>query len=193
MKILWGGMQGLGTVPILRGLGVVKPGREEVRLTLRSEEGKTFERVLGSVPAHQNRKLVPPPDVMAPLFVRDVRRAHWIEALPESDAVYVQVNQIAPDPGETMPEFGLKLRKSLADAPVRNVTTCATTTGGTRPRTSSSPHARRTHAQGGKPPLRGHRSRGVFGDVESHHGPGAARDTHLRGRAEQRDRQSGWR
>ena len=50
-----------------------------------------------------------------------VRRAHWIEALPESDAVYVQVNQIAPDPGETMPEFGLKLRKFLADAPVRNV------------------------------------------------------------------------
>ena len=121
MKILWGGMQGLGTVPILRGLGVVKPGREEVRLTLRSQDGKTFERVLGSVPAHQNRKLVPPPDVMAPLFVRDVRRAHWMEALPESDAVYVQVNQIAPDPGETMPEFGLKLRQSLADAPVRNV------------------------------------------------------------------------
>ena len=121
MKILWGGMQGLGTVPILRGLGVVKPGREEVRLTLRSQDGKTFERVLGSVPAQQNRKLVPPPDVMAPLFVRDVLRAHWIEALPESDAVYVQVNQIAPDPGETMPEFGLKLRKSLADAPVKNV------------------------------------------------------------------------
>jgi C-terminal processing protease CtpA/Prc len=74
-----------------------------------------------SVPAQQNRKLVPPPDVMAPLFVRDVPRAHWMEALPESDAVYVQVNQIAPDPGETMTEFGLKLRKFLADAPVRNV------------------------------------------------------------------------
>ena len=121
MKILWGGMQALGTVPILRGLGVVKPGREEVRLTLRSQDGKTLERVLGSVPAHQNRKLVPPPNVTAPLFVRDVPRAHWIEALPESDAVYVQVNQIAPDPGETMAEFGLKLRESLADAPVRNV------------------------------------------------------------------------
>lgn len=121
MKILWSGMEGLGSVPILRGLGVLKPGRQEVRLALRSGEGKVFERVLGSVPAQQNRKLVPPPNVVAPLFVRDVPRAHWMEALSESDAIYLQVNQIAPDPGETMAEFGLKLRRSLTDTPVKNV------------------------------------------------------------------------
>jgi hypothetical protein len=121
MKILWGGMQAIGTVPVLRGLGVVKSGREEVRLTLRSRDGKTLERTLGPVPTAQNRKLVPPPDVQPALFVKDVPRAHWFQPLPDSDAVYVQVNQVAPDPGETMPEFGLKLRKFLTETPVKNV------------------------------------------------------------------------
>jgi hypothetical protein len=53
--------------------------------------------------------------------VRAVPRAHWLESLPESDAVFVQVNQIAPDPDESMAEFGLKLRRFLADTPVKNV------------------------------------------------------------------------
>jgi hypothetical protein len=121
MKILWGGMRPLGNVNVLRGLGVLKPGRDEVRLTFRGKDGATFERLLSPVPTEQNRKLVPPPGVPAPLFVRDVPRSHWFEPLPEYDSLFVQVNQVAPDPGETMAEFGLKLRKQLTDTPVKNV------------------------------------------------------------------------
>lgn len=120
MRILWG-TPTLGIVPVLRGLGVVPKGHEEVRLTLRTRDGQRVERTLGSVPTPQPRKLTPPPDVMAPLFIRDVPRAHWLQALPKNDAVYVQVNQIAPDPDETMPQFGLKLRTFLAEKPVKNV------------------------------------------------------------------------
>jgi hypothetical protein len=121
MKILWGGMRALGTLPVLKGVGVLPKDREQVRLTLRTRDGKTIERELGAVLSEQPRKLGPPPNVMAPLFVRDVPRAHWLQHLPENDAVYAQVNQVAPDPGETMAQFGLKLRALLADKPVKNI------------------------------------------------------------------------
>ena len=121
MKMLWAGMRPLGSIPVLRGLGVLKPGRDEVRLTLKLKDGQAVERVLAPVAQEQERKLGPPPVATPPLFVRDVPRAHWLESLPASDAVFVQVNQIAPDPDETMAEFGLKLRRFLADTPVKNV------------------------------------------------------------------------
>jgi tetratricopeptide (TPR) repeat protein len=121
MKILWGGMRPLGSIPVLRGLGVLKPGRDDVRLTLKLKDGRAVERVLAPVAQEQERKLGPPPVATPPLFVRDVPRAHWLQSLPESDAVFVQVNQIAPDPDESMAEFGLKLRRYLADTPVKNV------------------------------------------------------------------------
>jgi hypothetical protein len=121
MKMLWGGMRPLGSIPVLRGLGVLKPGRDEVRLTLKLKDGQAVERVLAPVAQEQERKLGPPPVATPPLFVRDVPRSHWLESLPESDAVFVQVNQIAPDPEESMAEFGLKIRRFLADTPVKNV------------------------------------------------------------------------
>jgi len=121
MKMLWIGMRPLGSIPVLRGLGVLKPGREDVRLTLKLKDGQAVERVLAPVAQEQERKLGPPPVASPPLFVRDVPRAHWLEALPESDAVFVQVNQIAPDPEESMGDFGLKLRKFLSETPVKNV------------------------------------------------------------------------
>jgi len=120
MKMLWGGMRPLGSIPVLRGLGVLKPGRDEVRLTL-EKDGQEVERVLAPVAQEQERKLGPPPVATPPLFVRNVPRAHWLESLPKSDAVFVQVNQIAADTDESMAEFGLKLRKFLADTPVKNV------------------------------------------------------------------------
>jgi hypothetical protein len=129
MRILgWAGTGVIGSLPVLRGLGVVARDRNDVRLTLRTRNGQTVERVLIFIPitagvddfaAH--RKLVPPPAVMPPLFLQDVPRAHWYQALPQSDAVYVQVNQIRDDPGETMREFGLKLRRFLAEMPVKNI------------------------------------------------------------------------
>jgi len=121
MKMLWIGMRPLGSIPVLRGLGVLKPGRDDVRLTFKLKDGQAVERVLAPVAQEQERKLGPPAVGAPPLFVRDVPRAHWLESLPESDAVFVQVNQIAPDPDESMGEFGLKLRKFLAETPVKNV------------------------------------------------------------------------
>jgi tetratricopeptide (TPR) repeat protein len=129
MRILgWSGTGVLGSIPVLRGVGVVGRNRNEVRLTLRTNGGATTDRMLGSVAIKPgvddfaaHRKLAPPPNVTPPLFLRNVPRAHWFQALPESDAIFVQVNQIAPDRGETMPEFGLKLRKYLSETPANNI------------------------------------------------------------------------
>ena len=102
------------TVPVLRGLGIVPKGREEVRLTCCARErpdggaGARLGSYKHGVSDSLHTIVCTPPEVMPPLFVRDVSRAHWFQALPENDAVYVQVNQIRPDPGETMPEFGPK-------------------------------------------------------------------------------------
>lgn len=121
MKVLWGATGNLGTIQILRGLGVVKPGKDEARLTLTDKDGTTSDVTVASVAGPQNRKLIPPPTVTPPLFLKDVPRAHWLEELPDHDAVFVQLNQVSPDPGETMAQFGLKLRKFLNEHPVKNV------------------------------------------------------------------------
>jgi hypothetical protein len=66
MKMLWAGMRPLGSIPVLRGLGVLKPGRDEVRLTLKLKDGQAVERVLAPVAQEQERKLGPPPVASRP-------------------------------------------------------------------------------------------------------------------------------
>jgi hypothetical protein len=121
MKILWGGGERMGVVQSLRGIGVVPAGHNDVRLTLRSRDGKTYERVVASGAKPPQRKLLAPIDATPPMFLKKVSRNHWFEAMPEANAVFVQVNQVSPDPDETMQQFGLNLRKFLADNPVKNV------------------------------------------------------------------------
>jgi tetratricopeptide (TPR) repeat protein len=121
MEILWNGMEPLTILQVLRGLGIVPKERDAIRLTLRAPDGRTSEQTIPTVPFKRRRKLKPPPGVPAPLFLRNVPRAHWFEALPQENAVYVQVNQIAPDPDETLPQFGLRLRKFLAETPTKHV------------------------------------------------------------------------
>ncbi|MGV3616254.1 MAG: tetratricopeptide repeat protein [Fimbriimonas sp.] len=121
MEILWGGMQQLTIIEILRGLGVVPKGRAEIRMTLKAADGKTTERTFPVKPHEERRKLKPAPNVPPPLFLRDVPRQHWFEAIPGADTLFVQVNQISPSPNETVPQFGLRLRKHLTDNPTKNV------------------------------------------------------------------------
>src|SRR4029079_12277083 len=68
MKMLWAGMRPLGSIPVLRGLGVLKPGRDEVRLTLKLKDGQAVERVLAPVAQEEERKIGAPPVATAPRF-----------------------------------------------------------------------------------------------------------------------------
>jgi hypothetical protein len=123
VEVLTQSMLSIRRLAVLRGLGVVKPGKDEVRLTLRGKDGKDLERTLKAVPPPEsfNNKLAPPPAVKPPLFLRDMKRAHWFKRLPGADAVYAQLNQMVDSPDETLPAFGLKLRKFLNETGVKNV------------------------------------------------------------------------
>jgi hypothetical protein len=59
--------------------------------------------------------------VAAPLFLTHPKDEHWLQPLPEHDAVYAQMNNIDPAPHETVPQFGLRLRKVLKDTGAHNV------------------------------------------------------------------------
>lgn len=122
MRAVWSGMEALSNLQMLRGIGVIPKGHDEVRLTLRARDGKESEALVGYVGQASPRKLIPPPVVAAPMFLRDVPNKHWFQPMPDSDALFVQVNQMSNiRGGETLEQFGLKLRKQLLDTPCKNV------------------------------------------------------------------------
>jgi hypothetical protein len=103
----------------LNGLGITdRADRAVLRLRLRN--GRTVTRTVAGVDRPTLGKLPAPPNVAAPTFLQHVSESHWFEAWPDG-TVYAQVNQIAPDEDETLPQFGLRLRAALAESHARNL------------------------------------------------------------------------
>ncbi len=124
MSILWTAPLQIVRPGVLEGLGASdSPDRAE--LTLRLTSGEVVKRTLATVPEAPrqdwSRRLNPPPGVSPPLFLGHWKENHWFEALPDRRAVYVQVNNILPDPDETLPQFAIRLRKALAESPQPNL------------------------------------------------------------------------
>lgn len=119
IESLWTTPVRLSEIQLLRGLGVIENSHA---ITLTVERNGAQQNVT-LTPGQQNprRKLPAPPGVAAPRFVAHIDQAHWLEPLPDRSAVYVQVNQIADDPDETLAAFGLRLRQVLAETDARNV------------------------------------------------------------------------
>jgi C-terminal processing protease CtpA/Prc len=90
-------------------------------LRLRLRNGRTVTRTVTGVDRPTLGKLPAPPDVATPTFLQHVSESHWFEAWPDRATIYAQVNQIAPDPDETLPQFGLRLRAALAESHTRNL------------------------------------------------------------------------
>lgn len=117
----WTAPQRLSETHLLAGLGVAK-NSSRIRLQLQGRNGHVIERTLASTRTDLRGKLPPPDGAATPLFLARVRESHWLEVRPQQAIAYVQVNQIAPDPEESLPEFGLRFRQVLADNPaIRNV------------------------------------------------------------------------
>jgi tetratricopeptide (TPR) repeat protein len=118
MEILWQGPQQLVRPGVLKGLGIVGDA-DRAELTLKMPDGRTVTKTLSvrdeTPPTSWSRRLNAPPNVPAPLFLSQIRENHWFQALPGQHAIFVQVNNIAPDEDETMPQFGLRLRQAIAD------------------------------------------------------------------------------
>jgi tetratricopeptide (TPR) repeat protein len=116
-------MVNLRRLAMLRALGIAGPNKADVRLTVKAADGKMKDMSIGIIPSPQqvNNKLAPAPSVAPPMFLRDMKRPHWFERLPNQDAMYVQLNQVADAPDETLPAFGLRLRKALREKPVKHL------------------------------------------------------------------------
>lgn len=121
MENIWVSPFLLAIPAVLNGLGMTQQP-DSAELTLRMPDGSTAVKTLKSIKATDFiLKLNPPPKVQPPLFLKNVKEMHWLEALPEHQAIYVQVNNIMADKDETMAQFGLRLRRAIGEVRPRNI------------------------------------------------------------------------
>lgn len=121
MEQLWFGPYALSLPATLAGLGLQRES-DRATLTFRLPDGSTITRTLSAVdPAEPRWSLDPPPHRAAPRFLRNTAESHWLETLPEHRAVYVQLNRVQPDPDETLPRFGERLREVLRASGARHL------------------------------------------------------------------------
>lgn len=116
MQGLWAASLLLPRPTVLKGLGI-SGSTDSAALTLKLRDGRVVTRTVTTLDAEPDdpRYLPPPPDVATPLFLRDTQAMHWLQPLPEHDAVYVQVSGLVPGEKESLPEFALRLRRVLAE------------------------------------------------------------------------------
>ncbi len=120
MEALWTVPMRIGDVQLLTGLGILGDAAK-VELKLRDPRGKLLSRALEPSPQNPRTKLPAPRGVDVPTFLRKVSESHWDELWDARKTVYVQLNQIAPDPEESLPQFGIRLRQVLKDSAARNL------------------------------------------------------------------------
>jgi tetratricopeptide (TPR) repeat protein len=87
-------------------LAVQMPGQAARTVTLATRDSAR--------PGRQDR-MVAPPGVPAPPFLRNLARTFWHEAVPRHDALYVQINNLRNAPDETLAAYGRRLW-SVADS-----------------------------------------------------------------------------
>jgi hypothetical protein len=122
MQHLWG-TSDLAITHHLKGFGAISR-TDSVPITVQASDGRTRTITIATRdsmrPGRQDR-LVAPPAVTPPLFLRALDQMHWELALPEHDATYVQVNNIRDDPDETLGAFGRRLGTLLDSTKRRNL------------------------------------------------------------------------
>ncbi|MFP5286221.1 MAG: tetratricopeptide repeat protein [Thermoanaerobaculia bacterium] len=107
----------------LKGIGAASSA-DSVTLTVQSPEGDTRTVALATSaeePEGRQDKLVAPPGVAPPLFLRDLEQKHWDLALPEHDALCLQVNNLLPDQDETLDQLGLRLWAEIEKTRPKNL------------------------------------------------------------------------
>ena len=114
------GPQRLRSMPFLVGLGIAKSS-DSARLELQRPAAPKRTIAVSTAVANFSVELVPPPGAKAPLYLQDLKQFHWHQALPEQDALYVQLNDVSDEKDETLHDYGLRLRGVLAEAAPKNL------------------------------------------------------------------------
>jgi tetratricopeptide (TPR) repeat protein len=120
IEAVWSAPLRLEDVAILNGLGITRR-TDRANLRLRLRNGRIVTRTVEAVDTPTLGKLPAPSNVAPPLFLQHVSESHRFEVWTDTATIYAQVNQIAPDPDETLPQFGLRLRAALGDNHTRNL------------------------------------------------------------------------
>ena len=111
------------TFPVmLQTLGIVQDA-DTTTLTITDREGKrrAVRPALGA-PRPNSPALAAPPGVDAPLYLSRLNENYWTKYLPESNALYVQVNAMGDArEGESFSEFTRRLQREIADPGIHHV------------------------------------------------------------------------
>jgi hypothetical protein len=119
-QYLLNGVNLLHSIPYLRGLGIAKAADSiEVAVQKPRQSRRTIRAEASSF--RETARLMPLDGVDTPLFLREAKEVHRHQALPEHDALYVQLNAVADEPGESLAQYALRLRAVLADSAPGNV------------------------------------------------------------------------
>lgn len=115
----------LRRAPYLVGLGLAPEAAAPIRLTIEGPGGGA-SRDIDVVPDKAGSpvafKLLPaPPRVPTPLFLSRQAEHHWHVAVTDHDAVFVQLNNVLDEEGESLAAYGLRLRRDLASADPSNL------------------------------------------------------------------------
>ncbi|HEU4557257.1 MAG TPA: hypothetical protein VFS20_05385, partial [Longimicrobium sp.] len=122
MQHLWG-VSTLAETAWLKGIGATQR-IDSVRLTveLPGERARTVTLpTRDSARAGRQDRLVAPPRVAAPMFLRNLGQRFWHTAVPEHDAWYVQVNNLVSTPEETLSAYGRRLWTVLDTTTAKNL------------------------------------------------------------------------
>jgi hypothetical protein len=116
MEFVWAAAT-LTETAVLKGIGATR-GIDSVRLTVQ-KPGQAPRTVTlatrDSARAGRQDRMVAPPTVAAPMFLRNLAKTFWHQAVPEHDALYVQINNLRNAQDETLVAYGRRLW-SVADS-----------------------------------------------------------------------------
>lgn len=110
----------LATPAVLHATGAID-SIGPVGLVLETPAGETVQVALAPSAGGERVGVVEALDLPAPRWMDDRDRRYWFEAIPESRAVYVQVNASRPDEEEPMARFVERLHRALRERPVERV------------------------------------------------------------------------
>lgn len=122
-EYLSNGVHWLHAIIHLRGLGIAK-STQSVEVTFQKPQKSRRTLTIRPVPPssfYESRTLMPLAGVETPLFLRELKQVHWHQALPEHDALYVQLNALSDEPEESWAQYALRLRTLVAETAPKNI------------------------------------------------------------------------
>jgi tetratricopeptide (TPR) repeat protein len=117
-------MNSLAMPEVLHALGVIRQPRR-IAMTVLDRTGKSRQVIPDTATFRRQRKMRASPLAdagPAPLFLSQPDDYFWFAHLPVDRALYVHVSQVAnKSGGETLPAFGLRLRRVVDSTDVRSL------------------------------------------------------------------------